>query len=424
MSPFRKRPRPPQSRAEPGRARSRNISPGRPKAIRTGRPIAVSKPLEAEDAGIFFGREAPTVAALDRLRGLREAAPPRFLAILAASGAGKSSFLRAGILPRLARDDRHFLTLPVVRPERAALGGEIGLLARARLAFANARLAVTRAQIHAAIDNGAAALSPLLARLARSRRARRAGRAARRRRRPSCSPSIRARNCSWRRAPAEARAFLALLKDIVNATTPAVIVMVAIRSDAYERLHRRRNWRACVRRLSACRRCRTVPIESVIEGPARRLSQSRRPSDDRAGADAGAARRYRNRRREGRAAAARLHAGAALCRPRRRRRSDAAEYRRRRRERFDRGRRGARHGRGELRSRSAARQDRAARLVAPGADSLARGHRSGNRRAAPSHREDGGNPGRGAPAHRASRRRPPAGDGRRRERRGDDRAGA
>ena len=91
-------------------------------------PYRGLKALEAEDAGIFFGREAPTVAALDQLRGLREAAAPRFLAILAASGAGKSSFLKAGILPRLARDDRHFLTLPVVRPERAALIGESGLL--------------------------------------------------------------------------------------------------------------------------------------------------------------------------------------------------------------------------------------------------------------------------------------------------------
>ena len=40
-------------------------------------PYPGLRPLEAEDAGIFFGREAPTVVALDRLRGLREVAPPR-----------------------------------------------------------------------------------------------------------------------------------------------------------------------------------------------------------------------------------------------------------------------------------------------------------------------------------------------------------
>ena len=64
-------------------------------------PYRGLKPLEAEDAGIFFGREAEVIGALDRLRGLSETPPPRLLVILGASGAGKSSFLRAGLWPRL-----------------------------------------------------------------------------------------------------------------------------------------------------------------------------------------------------------------------------------------------------------------------------------------------------------------------------------
>src|SRR5208283_2005053 len=40
-------------------------------------PYRGLRPLEAADAGIFFGRDAPIVEALDRLRGLREAAAPR-----------------------------------------------------------------------------------------------------------------------------------------------------------------------------------------------------------------------------------------------------------------------------------------------------------------------------------------------------------
>src|SRR5262249_8982029 len=59
-------------------------------------PYRGLRPLEAEDAGIFFGRDGPIVEALDRLRRLRETTPPRLLVILGASGAGKSSFLRAG----------------------------------------------------------------------------------------------------------------------------------------------------------------------------------------------------------------------------------------------------------------------------------------------------------------------------------------
>ena len=99
-------------------------------------PYRGLRALEAEDAGIFFGRAGPIVEALDRLRGLREATPPRLLVILGASGAGKSSFLRAGLLPRLARDDRNFLPLPIIRPERAAISGETGFLAALEGAFA------------------------------------------------------------------------------------------------------------------------------------------------------------------------------------------------------------------------------------------------------------------------------------------------
>ena len=114
-------------------------------------PYRGLRPLEAEDAGIFFGRDGPIVEALDLLRGLRETTAPRLLVILSASGAGKSSFLRAGLVPRLRRDDRNFLPLPIVRPERAAISGETGLLAALEAAFAVAAIPVPRADLRAAI---------------------------------------------------------------------------------------------------------------------------------------------------------------------------------------------------------------------------------------------------------------------------------
>ena len=85
-------------------------------------------PLEEADAAVFFGRDAPIARGLDVLHGMRSTGVESLFVILGPSGAGKSSFLRAGLLPRLRRDDRRFLPLPIVRPERAVLTGELGHL--------------------------------------------------------------------------------------------------------------------------------------------------------------------------------------------------------------------------------------------------------------------------------------------------------
>jgi len=86
-------------------------------------------PLEEADAAVFFGRDAQILRGLDVVRGMRTSGVESLFVILGPSGAGKSSFLRAGLLPRLRRDDRQFLALSVVRPERAVLTGELGLAA-------------------------------------------------------------------------------------------------------------------------------------------------------------------------------------------------------------------------------------------------------------------------------------------------------
>lgn len=79
--------------------------------------------VDPVDAGIFFGRDAQILGAVDAVRGMRKANTKRWFVILGPSGSGKSSFLRAGLLPRLQRDDREFLVLGIVRPERDVLEG-------------------------------------------------------------------------------------------------------------------------------------------------------------------------------------------------------------------------------------------------------------------------------------------------------------
>jgi hypothetical protein len=55
------------------------------------------------------------------------------LVVLGLSGACKSSFLRAGLLPRLRREDRRFLPLGIVRPQRLPLIAQTCSLAVAEL---------------------------------------------------------------------------------------------------------------------------------------------------------------------------------------------------------------------------------------------------------------------------------------------------
>jgi WD40 repeat protein len=69
----------------------------RPPGRRTGTPYRGLARFEAEDARWFFGREDVT----DKLVSLAAEAWPLPLMLVGASGAGKSSVLRAGLLPRL-----------------------------------------------------------------------------------------------------------------------------------------------------------------------------------------------------------------------------------------------------------------------------------------------------------------------------------
>ena len=96
------------------------------------------EPLEETDAAVFFGRDAQIVKALDALRGMRLSGTSALFVVLGPSGTGKSSFLRAGVLPRLRREDRRFALLDIVRPERNALTGDSGFahaIAKTRSVF-------------------------------------------------------------------------------------------------------------------------------------------------------------------------------------------------------------------------------------------------------------------------------------------------
>jgi hypothetical protein len=65
-----------------------------------GSPFRGLAPFEAEHAAVFFGRDRVIDAARRQLVGVAERGSP-FLLIVGASGSGKSSLARAGLIPRL-----------------------------------------------------------------------------------------------------------------------------------------------------------------------------------------------------------------------------------------------------------------------------------------------------------------------------------
>ena len=95
------------------------LVPGRPLSLPAAPPLtAEANPwrglasYDSKDAALFFGREAPAAA----LKEAIEAKP--LVAVLGASGTGKSSLVKAGVLPALETDSR-WTVLPVVRPGAA-----------------------------------------------------------------------------------------------------------------------------------------------------------------------------------------------------------------------------------------------------------------------------------------------------------------
>jgi len=204
-------------------------------------PYRGLKALEAEDAAVFFGREAPLIRALDTLRRM-EASGEQLFIILGASGAGKSSFLRAGLWPRLKRDDRHFLPLPVIRPERAAVTGQSGLVESLEKTFREYKVPKTRADLRAILEKPEGILELLIE--IQTNAQKRLG--------PGAAPPTlvigldQAEELFGKEGIDEARQLLDCLSRLlgqvahdrpsVSTPVPRVLILAAIRSDSYERL--------------------------------------------------------------------------------------------------------------------------------------------------------------------------------------------
>src|SRR6266403_2888663 len=247
-------------------------------------PYPGLRALEEVDAAVFFGREASIVRAIDQIRLVRERDIEQLFVILGASGAGKSSFLRAGLLPRLKRDSEHFVVLPPVRPERAAISGAQGLLACLKAALATAGQDTSYANLRAELASSG--LAGVLGRivLAASR-----GNPSDRRAEPTLIvPIDQAEELFAADGGPEAKQLLtyfdALREHLVAAVSPGpvrgrlrALFLLTIRSDSLARLQGEPAMQALSPVLFSLPAMPASEFKAVIEGPARRHSEAVKP---------------------------------------------------------------------------------------------------------------------------------------------------
>ena len=246
-------------------------------------PYRGLEPLDFDDAAIFFGREVEILQGLDRLRGMRAAGDQGLFVVLGPSGAGKSSFLRAGLLPRLARDQRHFHPLPVLRPERAPLTGERGLAsALAKALNSLAATPINPGEVKASLAEGPSGLDNLLRTIRREAHAQLLSLPG-----DAAPPTIvlaidQAEELFSVDAAHEAHQALGLIGGAVRATIQAnetpgatpLIVLFTIRSDRFEALQTAPELAGVKTAVfDALRPMPAAQFKEIIVGPAQRARE-------------------------------------------------------------------------------------------------------------------------------------------------------
>ena len=255
-------------------------------------------PFEDVDAGVFFGRDAAIYKGLDELQKMQfrllaaMSGLKSLFVVLGPSGSGKSSFLRAGLIPRLQRDDRRYVVLGIMRPERNALTGDQGFAAAVDSAYRALGLSgpplgeVKKACLGGDSDRVSQLLTQLRDAAADRLNAIPGGKSVE----PQSDagqeatvptlvlPLDQAEELFSADAGAQAEQFLTLLSEVIsriNAAEVGFIVAATIRTDRYEVMqnHPALNGIGTVL-FDELKRMPPTQFTEVITGPAERASES------------------------------------------------------------------------------------------------------------------------------------------------------
>lgn len=226
-----------------------------------------------EDAGIFFGRDAQILRAVELLRRLRTQREASMLAILGASGAGKSSFMRAGLLPRLVRDDRNFLTLGTLMPDRDPCILQESFVDTLMVGASRVGAKVTRAHVRQAFSEGFEATCEFLGSLADASHRRQVGQA-RAPKRPTIILPIDQAETLFSQGTKGLGVFNTFLGDLLLSDLN-VVAVATIRSDRFESLQNQIHLRHVVKTPYDLPQLAKGSFEAVITGPAERMPADR-----------------------------------------------------------------------------------------------------------------------------------------------------
>lgn len=236
------------------------------------------EPFEPIDAGVFFGRDAAVLRGLDELRTMRLSGVKSMFVVLGPSGSGKSSFLRAGLIPRLQREDRRFRVLGIVRPDREPLTGSQGLAAAIHHSWRDLGLRGVRlGDVKKACQDDPRRILDLFVQL-RDAAAARVHDSGQETAPTLVLPLDQAEELFSTDAGVEAGDFLQLIAQLVgamNAVDVGLIVAATIRTDRYEAMQDHPSLNAVSAVLfNELRPMPSHQFREVINGPAARTGDS------------------------------------------------------------------------------------------------------------------------------------------------------